>query len=764
MKLLNNLRRADINGFFHDKFYFLIILIISAFYFQFLFFGKLPIPADTIVGMYHPFRDKVWDNYVSGVPFKNPLITDPVRQQYVWRDLAVSQLKNGHLPVWNPYSFSGTPLLANFQTAAFYPLNLIYLIFPSDIAWTFQIIISHLLTGLLLYKFLKNLKLSSPSAFLGSIAFSFSGFSVSWLTWNTILHVAAWTILTLLSVDKIIQKSLGSARTPFIWYFIFIISLVLSFLAGHLQIFFYSQLLIVSYFLFRIASIRKNRMKVIIFIVTSYVLFFIFSSPQSIPAFQFINDSSRSIDQQEWNKPGWFIPWENLIQFIAPDYYGNPSTGNYFGVWNYGEFVGFIGVLPLILALYAVVFLRTSTINFFVAVFLISLLFALPTALSKLPFIYGLPLISTAQPTRLIYLISFSLSVLSAFGLDYFLKSKNRPVLAGRKQMLSIITFIFLLLLFLWFTAANPVSRRNLILPAVMFFATSGILIMPSNRKLIPGRFFTVTLITGIVMIISIADLLRFAWKFTPFTKKTYLFPETEITRILSSDKSLWRLMALDRRIMPPNFSVFYRFQDVAGYDPLFLKNYNIFISSWNANAPQSVPGSFNRIVTPENENSFITDLLNVKYILSFSQLDPDRFKLIVREGQTSLYINNNYFPRAWLADNIIKVPEGEELTKIFDLKSGLISDVVTSQNLNIKAGPGVEADQLEIRSWSENRIVIKTKTESSKVLVLSEIYHPSWKVIVDGKIKTIYKVNYLLRGIPLTPGGHIIELYPEIL
>src|SRR5688572_27683925 len=99
MKLLDKFKNIPLCA----KLWFplLILLVISIFYSQFFLFAKLPIPSDTIVGMYHPFRDKIWGIYTAGVPFKNPLITDPVRQQFVWRDLAISQIKNGQLPFWN---------------------------------------------------------------------------------------------------------------------------------------------------------------------------------------------------------------------------------------------------------------------------------------------------------------------------------------------------------------------------------------------------------------------------------------------------------------------------------------------------------------------------------------------------------------------------------------------------------------------------------------------------------------------------------------
>lgn len=68
-----------------------IILLTVVFFWQFFVKGLLPIPADTIIGLYHPFIDLYAKDYPRGIPFKNFLITDPVRQQYPWKVLAISR-------------------------------------------------------------------------------------------------------------------------------------------------------------------------------------------------------------------------------------------------------------------------------------------------------------------------------------------------------------------------------------------------------------------------------------------------------------------------------------------------------------------------------------------------------------------------------------------------------------------------------------------------------------------------------------------------
>src|SRR3990172_5227032 len=135
---------------------FVLIILPFIFFKSFVLEGRLPIPSDTIVGLYYPFRDIYSKTNPNGMPFKNFLITDPVRQTYPWRYLSVNEEKTGNLPIWNPYNFAGTPLLANFQSAVFYPFNLIFFVLPFDISWSILVLLGPLLAGLFLYFYLYN--------------------------------------------------------------------------------------------------------------------------------------------------------------------------------------------------------------------------------------------------------------------------------------------------------------------------------------------------------------------------------------------------------------------------------------------------------------------------------------------------------------------------------------------------------------------------------------------------------------------------------
>src|ERR1035437_2674972 len=239
----------------------LIILVVSVFFWQFLLKGLLPIPSDTIVGLYYPFRDAYFKTNPNGLPYKNFLITDPVRQLYPWKQIAIEDSKKGNLPTWNPYNFAGTPLIANFQSAAFYPFNILFFLLPFQISWSLLILLEPLLAGIFLYLYLNNLKLRKEASLLGAIAFSFSGFSIAWMQWGTIIHTALWLPLVLFSVDKLfVQFNKFRLLNKYIlaWSIIFILSLTFSFFAGHLQTFFYLLIFVLSYCFAKLLLVKRK--------------------------------------------------------------------------------------------------------------------------------------------------------------------------------------------------------------------------------------------------------------------------------------------------------------------------------------------------------------------------------------------------------------------------------------------------------------------------------------------------------------------------
>lgn len=642
-------------------FLFLYVFIVFR---PFFLDGKLPIPADTIVGLYHPWRDL----YPHDLPFKNFLITDSVRQQYPWRELAIESLKKGQLPKWNPYSLAGTPLLANIQAATFYPLNFLYWLMPFATGWSLQVILQPLLGGLFMWLYLRHLKLHIAAQSLGVLAWAGSGFFVAWLEWNTLAQVALWLPLLLLAIEKR-------------WWVLLTLGLTSSFFAGHLQIFFYILVLTGAYVL----ANRRVSLGLILALVTVALL----TAAQWLPMVTLFQQGIRTVATSDWHNPEWFLPWQNLAQFFVPDYFGNPATGNYFGLWNYGEFIGYIGLVPLLFTFFAI----AKKNLFWLVVLAVSLLFALPNPISQLPFRLGLPFLASAQPTRLLVLVDFSLAVLAALGLDNYLKTK-KPI--ARWPALLLTTIIAALWLIAWKLGLS-VSLKNLVLPTAIL-----LVIIATFRwsKIAVVALFAVTFF----------DLSRFSIKFESFSPPEWLYPQTKVITFLQ-DKAktdVFRVVALDDRIFPPNFSTHYKIQMVSGYDSVVLTDY------------AKAFGSGSRITVPKDLNYPTFSFLNVRYVLSFTDLPASDYQLILTEGQTKVFEARKFLPRAFFAN-----------------------------------APKALA---QIEKYSENEVVIKTQNHNDGNLTLLDAFYSDWKVDVDGQRGKINLTNNLFRSVWVPAGNHLVR------
>jgi len=725
-----------------------IVIIVGIFFYQTLVFGKLPVPSDTLIGMYHPWRDAYAHTFKNGVPFKNFLITDPVRQQIPWRKQVIDAYKNKKLPLWDATSFSGTPLLANIQSGALYPLNVLFFILPFSVAWTILIISQPLLAGIFLFLFLRHKQLDPISSLAGAVCFAFSGFSIAWLTWGTMVLTILWLPLLLLSFEKIHQSS---KKTP--WRLLFVFSLVSSFFAGHIQIFMYCMLVFGAYVIWMQRNVKMEKLYLMHVVIPVVVL--AITAPVWFRFVSYLPDTSRIAGSVATGE-GFFIPLPHLIQFIAPDFFGNPATLNYWGTWNYGEMVGYIGVVGLFLAILGI---SVKTV-FWVGVVGISLLFAVDSPISRLPFILHIPVFSSLQPTRLLAIIDMCMSILAAYGMA--------TLISGEKKKQIFVAGIVLLigLVGAWISVLVPTSfgisveniavvRRNLMLPSVVFVVAMGIVggIVVLKKSWITIRYGA----AFIALILLSFELIRFGWKFTPFTDAAFFFPETEIISRLKQVPKPFRVLAIDDRLLPPNVLSFYSVESISGYDPIHSVRYEEYIAAMERGEPNITPPfGFTRIITPKTITSPLLSLLNVQYVLSMDPLTGSNVRLLAEEGTTKLYKYVGGVLRAYLAEQIIIESSKEAvIRRLYDQSFNPGKTAVLESPLSIVSAELSDDESVKIMLYEGDRMTIETTTKDVRLLVIGNMMDPHWNVTIDEKKTDVYRVNYLFMGVIVPSGVH---------
>jgi hypothetical protein len=299
-------------------------------------------------------------------------------QFWPWHHLAKTSLLAGEWPLWNPLLGNGAPLLANLQTAIFYPFNLLYLILPVEHGLTLSIILHLALAGLFMYLYTRHLGLQPYAAVLSALTYMLSGYIVGRTQFVVMVNAAAWFPLLLLLSDR-----LATRRNPLDVLGLALV-LAVQLLAGHAQLWFYGLWLIGPYIIFRSWSGMANRriandntprstlqrtaspwdaprstfhaspVYPLLGLFIAVALAILLAAVQLLPTAEFTAQSARNSGAERIFALTYsFWPWR-LLTLLAPTFFGHPATGDYWGYANYWEDHAYLGILPSLLALVAV--------------------------------------------------------------------------------------------------------------------------------------------------------------------------------------------------------------------------------------------------------------------------------------------------------------------------------------------------------------------------------------------------------------------------
>ncbi len=729
--------------------------ITVAFFYKTFFFGFVPFPGDLLVSEYKPWRTYSYLGYNPGsIPHKAQY-PDTIRQIYPWKTLAVNLFKTGELPLWNPYNFSGTPLLANFQSAPLYPLNILYGIFSQLNAWTILVTLQPFLSLLFTYAYIRSLKGSKLASLLGAVSYSFSLYSTVWLQYNSIGHVAAWLPLALLAIE--------SMKKTRVWFAALVASLVSALLAGHPQLAFYLIAFICIYTLVRVRP-------VLILVLLAILFSLGISAIQILPGLELSMSSARSPHEFDFLFNKILIQPKQLIMLLIPNAFGNPATRTY---WPADTFVGksiYIGLIPLFFLLSAFR-LKNTIVNFFGLSTFGILILMTANPVTFILYKLNIPLFSSSSPTLMGFLFTFSLSVMTAFGLDGWSKEKHSLRKLAHRS-LTVVAFFILVWITFRFSSHIEVAQK-----AILYsFFLAGITILGFFIAIMRPKFMYIVL--SILIVVHAADLFVQFQKFNPFVASALVFPEAPIFTFLKNRGGIDRFWGYGTANIEANFATQYGLFSPDGYDPLYPKTYGEFIGSSSDGKIHStfttqtrsdavVAPGFGEKDFPSNEYRLrILNILGVKYILDRAEnastdhtFPPNAFREIYNQDGWRVMENRNATPRIFLASDykVFKTKTEFENTffgRDFDSKKTILLE----QSLPIDLQKPTTPDSLAVEYYAPNYIKVTTKSDGVRLLFLSDTYYPGWKSFVDGKETPIYRANYSFRAILIPKGEHTIS------
>ena len=687
---------------------------------------------------------------------------------YPMYSFAQDAIRSGEFPSWNHYIFCGYPLAANPQIALFYPLSVLFLFLPAHLAIGYSLLLHTFLGGLFMYLWAKHLGISRIGALVMAIVFMFSAFPIGYTHCGGYSAICAiiWIPLLFLLFDiALSRRSLfyGTASGAI---------LGIQFMAGHLQFSFITLIALVFYLLFKGFLVVqeggkfKEASKLLAIFVLALSVGAFLAAIQLIPAYEFARYTTRA--------SGMGYAQAILYSFhpaFFPLLLFNPSAGpslisGSMPLWRFWEFSLYIGVLPLILSLFALCFSRNNRyVLFLLALAIISLLLALGGYFPLYQVLYNIvPGFNVFRgPARFRLLFIFSTAILAGYGFD-FLKESVTQSGNNIKKLLKVLIILAILALIavpVAFTAMRPqiesyaigagdistATWKSIVVFIALLIIGIALLIFYLKGKISP-KYFNIAAVLFIL-----ADLWLCHMGLIATREPREIFTEPSYVTFLQEqyNKEDYRVWDPDEEnIIFGNSVMIYGFEEVYGYDATSLAHFWSFLGE--------VTNFKTRI-----------SLLHVKYVMTTEPMTDSEFVLVfyqkngytyrheTRRGDIYIYEFQKALPKAFVVHKAeVVTPPREIIGKLNGEDFDPRGCVFLEKGADLE-GQGV-SETAQMMRRTPNETLIQVKTESPGFLFLSETWYPAWKAYVDGVPTEVYKTNYAFMSVYLENGEHSIR------
>ncbi|MDC0871139.1 YfhO family protein [Flavobacteriaceae bacterium] len=150
-------------------------------------------------------------------------------------------------------------------------------------------------------------------------------------------------------------------------------------------------------------------------------------------------------------------------------------------------------------------------------------------------------------------------------------------------------------------------------------------------------------------------------------------------------------------------------------------------------------------------QNMQVYNMLNTKYFI----IPGDNGEVIAQQNPDA---NGN----AWFVKNINYVQTADQEIRALDSTQTKNIAIVNENNIYKKINFSLEVDSLayiKLTDYSLNSLTYETSSKFDEFSVFSEIYYKNgWKSYIDGELQPYTNVNYVLRGMEIPKGEHIIK------
>ena len=446
----------------------------------------------------------------------------------------------------------------------------------------------------------------------------------------------------------------------------------------------------------------------------------------------------------------------SFYKFLVANGYNNIDALNivknsptYWGNQPFVEAPAYIGIAVFFLFVFSIFLYRGKHLVWILSAIFLSLMLSYGKNLNFVTefFINNIPFYNKFRAVASIQVIlELCIPILSIFGLQQLFDSS-----ISNKKKFKALTYTFIFFIAILFALLAMMSSLKFSGASDQMLGQEIISALIDDRKSIYSsqlmRTFLYVLVCSLLLflfiknklsknstIISFAviilfDLISFSRVYINegnFTDKKYVdspYKMDVVYNEIKNDQSDFRILDLTTSSTKPN----YFFNSVLGYHAAKLGRYQEIIDFY---------------LSKNNLN--VLSMLNTKYIVYNDSIGA------------KIFTNDMSSRSAWFVrENINVKNDNEEIISLATLEfmNSSVSQKIEDKNYDNRSY------NIELVEKKPNYLKYMAKTDEVGLVVFSEVYYPhGWVSLINGKPIDHFQVNYILRGMEIPKGEHVIE------
>ena len=665
---------------------------------------------------------------------------------------------SGELRTWNPFMYSGTPVIGSFQYTPMYPLRWLCALLPMPASLNWMLFLHICLAGVAMYAWVFSRSKSAPGAFTAGVIYMFCGslFARVPVGHFTLVYTMAWIPLIFCGID-------GWCRQRRIqWLLLASLSAALQIFAGHPQYYYNTMLMAAVYSLLTLLG-SERKIKTAAGLLAIYPLAALLAAVELVPGYLYSQEAVRAGGMTvEWAAMA-SMQFKDLLRILVPNFFGGIKDQFYWDnlylweMWNYsglgGLFLAFVGFLKI---------LSKEKVKFlFLAILTLTLALGVHTPLFGVLREY-MPMYSSFRVMgRWTIFFTLFVALLAGTGVAKIASGEKIPhgITWGALGLGLVFLLSGLILLFDnpsdWYRSLAdkltlvPRYRLNLHLVDKQVLAqgnSANALCLSGGLAVILGLISMLVKqrkwLAGLLIAITVADLMVFAAPMVSYFNKSLVeYPAfAGIAKKFPPDTR-------NLNLVNPAADITLKSEGIWGFEAIVSRRYLELMAAGQGFIPPAAD-------MPLHNNTSIFKLLRGRYAF-----------ISTGQGVRLIELHKDVLPRFFVTGNYRVLTNRDEILRTLTLpNSDYRGEVILEKHPGIRPSTAVPKYKVNVLSSSPARWVVEVETSTPGVLVMTDSYAKGWHARpLSGSVQTSYDLqpaDWAVRGIPLRmPGRHLIEI-----